>query len=66
MERFRELPERMQKIVRGVFDVPELEGEADAVLLLTQQFANLGQLSLEGQISIYRHLFDYYLRGRRC
>lgn len=65
MERFRELPERMQKIVRGVFDVPELEGEADAVLLLTQQFANLGQLSLEGQISIYRHLFDYYLRGRK-
>ena len=65
MERFRELPERMQKEVRGVFDVPELVGEADAVLLLTQQFANLGQLSLEGQISIYRHLFDYYLRGRK-
>ena len=65
MERFREPPERMQKEVRGVFDVPELEGEADAVLLLTQQFANLGQLSLEGQISIYRHLFDYYLRGRK-
>lgn len=65
LENFRRLPERIQREVRGVFDVPELEGEPDAVLLLTQQFANLGQLSLEGQAGIYRHLFDYYLRGRK-
>lgn len=65
MERFRELPEGMQGEIRSVFDVPQLHADPDTVLLLTQQFANLGQLSLDGQISIYRHLYDYYLRERK-
>ncbi len=64
MEQFRELPERLQGEIRNVFDVPRLQASPDAVLLLTQQFAGLGQLSLDGQISIYRHLYDYYLRER--
>lgn len=64
MEQFRELPERLQEEIRNVFDVPRLQASPDAVLLLTQQFAGLGQLSLDGQISIYRHLYDYYLRER--
>lgn len=64
-ERFHELPARMQEKILGVFGVPRLKADPDTVLLLTQQFANLGQLSLDGQISIYRHLYDYYLRGRK-
>ena len=32
------------------------------VLLLTQQFSNLGQLSFEKHIKIYQFLFDFYLK----
>lgn len=65
MEGFRKLPGRKQEEIRRIFQVPRLEGEEDEVLLLTQQFASLGQLSFDGQIDIYRHLFDYYLEGRK-
>ena len=45
--------------------LPGLQGGEEDVLLLTQQFANLGQLSLEEQKSNYRHVFTYYLEGRK-
>ena len=65
MEEFRRLPGRQQEEIRRMFQVPRLSGREDEVLLLTQQFASLGQLTFDGQIDIYRHLFDYYLEGRR-
>lgn len=65
MEEFRRLLGRQQEEIRRMFQVPRLSGREDEVLLLTQQFASLGQLTFDGQIDIYRHLFDYYLEGRR-
>ena len=65
MEEFHRLPGRQQEEIRCIFQVPRLSGREDEVLLLTQQFASLGQLTFDGQIDIYRHLFDYYLEGRR-
>ena len=65
MEAYRILPERYQEKIRRIFQVPSLKGKEEEVLLLTQQFASLGQLSFDGQIDIYRHLFDYYLNGRQ-
>lgn len=65
MEEFHRLPGRQQEEIRRIFQVPRLSGREDEVLLLTQQFASLGQLTFDGQIDIYRHLFDYYLEGRR-
>ena len=35
--------------------------EKNSILLLTQQFSNLGQLSFENHIRIYQYLFDFYL-----
>ena len=65
MEEFHRLPGRQQEEIRCIFQVPRLSGREDEVLLLTQQFASLGQLSFDGQIDIYRHLFGYYLEGRQ-
>ena len=65
MEEFHRMPGRQQEEIRCIFQVPRLSGREDEVLLLTQQFASLGQLTFDGQIDIYRHLFDYYLEGRR-
>lgn len=65
MEQFQRLPERVRGQIRQIFRLPFLGDRRDCVLLLTQQFANLGQLSLEDQIRIYRHLFDYYLRNKK-
>lgn len=65
MVQFAKLPESMQEEIRRLFDLPLLEEKGDRVLLLTQQFANLGQLSLDGQVAIYQHLFRYYLDGRK-
>lgn len=65
MDNFHSLPSEKKEDIRRIFDLPFLTGEEESVLLLTQQFANLGQLSFDGQVSVYRHLFAYYLRGRR-
>ncbi len=59
---FYRLSPSLQKEIRKLFGLPFLEGGKSKVLLLTQQFANLGQLSLEGQKEIYTHLFHYYLK----
>lgn len=65
LDAFKKLPFGQQEEIRHIFEIPTVHGEEEEVLLLTQQFANLGQLSFDGQIEIYRHLFDYYLEGRR-
>lgn len=65
MEQFHNLPDQKKQDIRHIFALPLQKGEEDSVLLLTQQFANLGQLPYDGQIDIYRHLFTYYLRERK-
>lgn len=47
--------------LRSLFHVPSLGTLSRSVLLLTQQFANLGQLSFDEQVLIYQNLFDYFL-----
>lgn len=65
MEQFHNLSDQKKQDIRHIFALPFQKGDKDCVLLLTQQFANLGQLPYDGQIGIYRHLFAYYLRGRK-
>src|SRR5699024_7412289 len=61
LETFRGLSLKLQENIRSLFRLPHRQGGEEEVLLLTQQFANLGQLSLEEQKSIYQHIFTYYL-----
>lgn len=63
VERFEALPRETAMQIREFFRLPFYTGCQDRVLLLTQQFANLGQLSLREQIVIYQNLMDYYLEG---
>lgn len=65
MEHFHSLTDQKKEDIRHIFTLPFQKGREDRVLLLTQQFANLGQLPYDGQICIYRHLFAYYLRDRK-
>lgn len=65
LESFRGLSEKLREEIRSLFRLPCLQGGEEDVLLLTQQFANLGQLPLEEQKSIYRHVFTYYLEGKK-
>lgn len=65
LETFRDLSGKIQKEIRSLFRLPCRQGIEEEVLLLTQQFANLGQLSLEEQKSIYQHVFTYYLEGKK-
>ncbi len=65
LEYFQNLPQETRDSIRELFHVPGLECSRDAVLLLTQQFANLGQLSFEEQVLIYQNLFDYFLEGKQ-
>lgn len=63
MEEFYRLTPKIRDEIRRIFRIRKQKVQKECVLLLTQQFANLGQLTLDGQIEIYRHLFDYYLSG---
>ncbi len=45
-------------------DIDVLEIKQNAVLFLTQHFANLQILSFEQQILIYQTVFDYFFEGR--
>lgn len=65
LETFRGLSLKLQENIRSLFRLPHRQGGEEEVLLLTQQFANLGQLSLEEQKSIYQHIFTYYLEGKK-
>lgn len=55
--------EKIKKFFRcpSVYDVSE-----GGVLLLTQHFANLNQLTFENQILIYQILFDYFFEDKQA
>ncbi len=65
LETFQGLPLKLQEDIRLLFRLPYRQEGEEEVLLLTQQFANLGQLSLEEQKNIYQHVFAYYLEGKK-
>lgn len=66
VEQFQCLDTDSQEKILRFFRCPKnLECEPDAVLLLTQHFANLEQLSFEEHVYIYQVLFDYFLEGRQ-
>ncbi len=63
---FRKLPEEIQTRILSFFGIREkINVGKDRTLILTQQFANLGQLSFEGQVLIYQELLDFYLETDR-
>ena len=65
LEAFGKLSGKWKDSIREFFRLPAYEGYQDYVLLLTQQFANLGQLTFPEQILIYQTLFDYFLEDRK-
>ena len=65
LEAFGKLSGKWKDSIREFFRLPAYEGYQDYVLLLTQQFANLGQLTFPEQILIYQTLFDYFLENRK-
>jgi len=59
---FQKLPKERQARILSFFGIREkINVGKDKTLILTQQFANLGQLSFEGQVLIYQELMDFYL-----
>lgn len=61
VENFTKLPNIIQNSILDFFGISKKIPIRDAdILLLTQQFSNLGQLSFEEHVQIYQHLFDYY------
>ena len=63
---FEKLNEETQKKVLTIFGVEEkIDVNGVDMLVLTQQFSNLGQLSFEDHVLIYQNLFDYYLKDCR-
>lgn len=64
LEHFFELDIDVQQSIKNFFYVPNIEAEKEDILLLTQQFSNLNQLSFEDHILIYQNLFDYYFANK--
>ncbi len=64
LERFFQLDQKTQQNIKEFFYVPDLKSEKEDILLLTQQFSNLGQLSFENHVLIYQNLFDYYFKDK--
>lgn len=59
------LPETDREWIKKFFtDIDVLEIKQNAVLFLTQHFANLQILSFEQQILIYQTVFDYFFADR--
>ncbi len=62
VEAFEKVSVDVQKGILKFFGVENgIDVDDDGVLVLTQQFSNLGQLSFEEHILIYQHMFDFYL-----
>lgn len=64
MENFEKLLPAEQQEIRELFRLPCYTGCGQKTLILTQQFANLGQLTFPEQIVIYQNLMDYYLQDQ--
>lgn len=64
VEGFQKLEEKEQQHLLEFFGVNEkISVPEDSILILTQQFSNLGQLSFEEHIEIYQNLLDFYLNA---
>lgn len=61
-----ELEDGERKKIKDFFRCPSINDVSkDSVLLLTQQFANLSQLTFENQILIYQTLFDFFFESKK-
>ncbi|MGI6501530.1 MAG: glycosyltransferase family 52 [Anaerostipes sp.] len=57
----KELSQEELSQVLGVFQVPEEKhGEKESVLLLTQQFVNMGFLTVEQEKEMYDYMLDFF------
>lgn len=48
-----------------VFEAERINTANDAVILLTEQFANLGMMSADEQLRLYRFVCDNYVNGKK-
>ncbi len=65
VEELLRLPESDREWIKKFFtDVEVFDIKQNAVLFLTQHFANLQILSFEQQILIYQTVFDYFFEGK--
>lgn len=63
-DEFCRLEESDKQHILEFFGVSEkISVSENSVLVLTQQFSNLGQLSFEEHVEIYQYLFDFYLNN---
>lgn len=61
-----ELKEEERDEIKDFFRCPSINDVSeDSILLLTQNFANLNQLSFEEQILIYQILFDFFFEDQQ-
>lgn len=52
--------------IKDFFRCPSINDVSEeSILLLTQNFANLNQLTFENQVLIYQILFDYFFEGKQ-
>lgn len=66
VDNFSKLEKETQKKILYFFRCPqELNFNEDTVLLLTQHFSNLRQLSFEEHVYIYQVIFDYFLENKK-
>lgn len=62
----RELTEDERNFVRGLFtDIEKVDIPRDSVLILTQHFSNLQQLSFDDHALIYQLFADYFFPDRK-
>jgi len=61
-----ELGNDQREKIKEFFRCPSINDVSEeSILLLTQNFANLNQLTFEDQILIYQVLFDYFFEGKQ-
>lgn len=61
-----ELKGDQREKIMAFFRCPSINNVSEeCILLLTQNFANLNQLTFENQILIYQILFDYFFEGKQ-
>lgn len=66
LDNYIKLSPKAQSDILTFFRCPKsLDSDKNTVLLLSQHFANLQQLSFEEHVYIYQVLFDYFLEGKK-
>lgn len=65
VESFKQLNPDTRNLIMDLFNCPKnVPVSSDSILLLTQHFSNLKQLSFEDHALIYQLLYDYFFTGK--